>query len=86
MRQNVTHVLKAHGIIQGWFNRPNSGQGTKWTQSQPIPRNLKKFKVVSDSFETYHLVSSVVLVGAGSRVEVLVVVAVQRVQVHGWDG
>jgi hypothetical protein len=26
-------------IIRGWYNRPNSGWRTKWTQSHPTPRN-----------------------------------------------
>jgi hypothetical protein len=25
-------------VIQGWYNGPNSGRRTKWTQSHPIPR------------------------------------------------
>jgi hypothetical protein len=29
-------------IIWGWYNRPISGRRTKWTQSRPTPRNLKK--------------------------------------------
>jgi hypothetical protein len=28
-------------IIWGWYNRPNSGRRTKWTQSQPV-RKIKK--------------------------------------------
>jgi hypothetical protein len=31
-------------IIRGWYNRPISGRRTKWTQSHPTPRNLKKLK------------------------------------------
>jgi hypothetical protein len=31
-------------IIQGWYNRPNIGRRTKWTQSHPTPRNMKKKK------------------------------------------
>jgi hypothetical protein len=27
-------------IIRGWYNRPVSGQITKWTQSHPTPRKL----------------------------------------------
>jgi hypothetical protein len=26
-------------IIRSWYNRPNSGRYTKWTQSHPAPRN-----------------------------------------------
>jgi hypothetical protein len=26
-------------IIRGWYNRPNSGRRTKWTQSHPTQRN-----------------------------------------------
>jgi hypothetical protein len=26
-------------IIRGWYNRPNSGRRTKWTQSYPTPTN-----------------------------------------------
>jgi hypothetical protein len=26
-------------INRGWYNRPNSGRRTKWTQSQPTPVN-----------------------------------------------
>jgi hypothetical protein len=26
-------------IIWGWYNRPNSGQRTKWAQSHPTPSN-----------------------------------------------
>jgi hypothetical protein len=29
-------------IIRRWYNRPVSGRRTKWTQSHPTPRNLKK--------------------------------------------
>jgi hypothetical protein len=29
-------------IIRGWYNKPNIGRRTKWTQSHPTPRNLKK--------------------------------------------
>jgi hypothetical protein len=29
-------------ILWGWYNRPKSGRRTKWTQSHPAPRNLKK--------------------------------------------
>jgi hypothetical protein len=29
-------------IFRGWYNRPISGRSTKWTQSHPTPRNLKK--------------------------------------------
>jgi hypothetical protein len=29
-------------IIRGWYNRPNSGRRTKWTQCHPTPRNVKK--------------------------------------------
>jgi hypothetical protein len=29
-------------IIRGWYNRPDSGRRTKWTQSQPTPKNYKK--------------------------------------------
>jgi hypothetical protein len=25
-------------IIQGWYNWPNSGRRTKWTQSHPLPK------------------------------------------------
>jgi hypothetical protein len=28
--------------IRGWYNRSISGRHTKWTQSNPTPRNLKK--------------------------------------------
>jgi hypothetical protein len=31
-------------IVRGWQNRSNSGRRTKWTQSHPTPRNLKKKK------------------------------------------
>jgi hypothetical protein len=26
-------------VIRGWYNRPNIGRRTKWTQSHPTPRN-----------------------------------------------
>jgi hypothetical protein len=29
-------------IIRGWYNRPNSGRRTKWTQSHPTPINQTK--------------------------------------------
>jgi hypothetical protein len=29
-------------IIRGWYNRAVSGRRTKWTQSHPTPRNIKK--------------------------------------------
>jgi hypothetical protein len=29
-------------IIWDWYNRPNCGRRTKWTQSHPTPKNLKK--------------------------------------------
>jgi hypothetical protein len=28
-------------IIRGWYNRPNSGRRTKWTQVSPHPKELK---------------------------------------------
>jgi hypothetical protein len=33
-------------IIQGWYNRPNSGRSTKWTQSHRI-RKKKGFRVTN---------------------------------------
>jgi hypothetical protein len=30
-------ATQASCIIQGWYNRPNSGRSTKWTQSHPMP-------------------------------------------------
>jgi hypothetical protein len=33
-------------IIRGWYNRPNSGRRTKWTQSLPTTKKLKKKYVV----------------------------------------
>jgi hypothetical protein len=35
-------VPQSSSIIRGWYNRPVSGQRTKWTQSHPTPRNWKK--------------------------------------------
>jgi hypothetical protein len=29
-------------IIQGWYSRPVSGRRTKWIQSHPNPKNLKR--------------------------------------------
>jgi hypothetical protein len=29
-------------IIRGWYNRSINGQRTKWTQSHPTPKKLKK--------------------------------------------
>jgi hypothetical protein len=29
-------------IVRGWYSRPISGIRTKWTQSHPIPRKIKK--------------------------------------------
>jgi hypothetical protein len=29
-------------VIRGWYNRPVSYRSTKWTQSHPTPRKLKK--------------------------------------------
>jgi hypothetical protein len=29
-------------IVRGWYNRPVSGRRTKWTQSHPTPKKLKK--------------------------------------------
>jgi hypothetical protein len=34
-------------IIWGWYNRPNIGRRTKWTQSHPTPRNKKKLPVAN---------------------------------------
>jgi hypothetical protein len=31
-------------IMRGWYNKPNIGRRTKWTQSHPTPRNQKKKK------------------------------------------
>jgi hypothetical protein len=31
-----------HSSIRGWYNRPNSGRRTKWTQSHPTSRELKR--------------------------------------------
>jgi hypothetical protein len=33
-------------IIRGWYNRPNSGRLTEWTQSHRSPRNKKKYEVL----------------------------------------
>jgi hypothetical protein len=39
-------------IIRGWYNRPNSGRRTKWTQSHHTPRNKKnKKRVVNVVFQ-----------------------------------
>jgi hypothetical protein len=29
-------------VIRDWYNRPISGQSTKWTQSHPHPHEIKK--------------------------------------------
>jgi hypothetical protein len=39
---------RSSSIIRGWYNRPVNGRSTKWTQSHPITRKLKK-KVVQTS-------------------------------------
>jgi hypothetical protein len=39
-------------IIRGWYNRPNSGRHTKWTQSTPTPET-KKIKRLSNSHFVY---------------------------------
>jgi hypothetical protein len=44
-------------IIRGWYNRPLSGRRTKWTQSHPIPRNLKKKQTASQSTYTLAIIS-----------------------------
>jgi hypothetical protein len=44
---NAQH--SSSSIIRGWYNRPNSGRCTKWTQSHPTPRNLKKL-IGTDEF------------------------------------
>jgi hypothetical protein len=31
-------------IIRGWYNRPNSGRRTKWTQSHPHPHETETKK------------------------------------------
>jgi hypothetical protein len=36
-------------IIRGWFHRPNGGRRTKWTQSYPTQRNLKRGMELSSS-------------------------------------
>jgi hypothetical protein len=33
---------RSSSIIRSWYNRPNSGRRTKWTQSHPTSRNYKK--------------------------------------------
>jgi hypothetical protein len=39
----LLHTLSS--IIRGWYNRPNIGRRTKWTQSHPIPkRNYFKWE------------------------------------------
>jgi hypothetical protein len=30
---------QSSSTIRGWYNRPNIGRRTKWTQSHPTPRN-----------------------------------------------
>jgi hypothetical protein len=37
-----TDPRSSPSIIRGWYNRPVSGRRTKWTQSHPTSRNLKK--------------------------------------------
>jgi hypothetical protein len=37
----LTALHSSSSIIRGWYNRPNSGRRTKWTQLHPAPRNLK---------------------------------------------
>jgi hypothetical protein len=44
-------------IIWGWYNRPNTGQCTKWIQPHPTPRNLKKNKKLSQSFVSWSAVT-----------------------------
>jgi hypothetical protein len=39
-------------IIRGWYNRPNSGQRTKWTQSHPTQGNQKKKKTTHLKVQT----------------------------------
>jgi hypothetical protein len=34
-------------IIRGWYNRPNSGRSTKWTQSHPMRK--KKYNFIHSS-------------------------------------
>jgi hypothetical protein len=46
MTPTATH--SSSSIIRGWYNRPNSGRRTKWTQSHPTPRN----KIKTTPFET----------------------------------
>jgi hypothetical protein len=35
-------LLHSSSIIQGRYDKPNSGRRTKWTQSHPTPRNEKR--------------------------------------------
>jgi hypothetical protein len=37
-------LLHIHHLSSGWYDRRISGRRTKWTQSHPTPRNLKKLK------------------------------------------
>jgi hypothetical protein len=36
------HECSLFIIIRGWYNWPISGRRTKWTQSHPTPRKVKK--------------------------------------------
>jgi hypothetical protein len=38
----LTAPHSSSSIIRGWYNRTIIGRRTKWTQSHPSPRNLKK--------------------------------------------
>jgi hypothetical protein len=38
---NHSTAPQSSSIIRGWYNRPNSGQHTKCTQSHPTPTKLK---------------------------------------------
>jgi hypothetical protein len=39
--------IAAQPIIWGWYNRPNSGRSTKWTQSHPEFTHMYAFRPLS---------------------------------------
>jgi hypothetical protein len=60
-------------IIRGWYNRPNSGRSTKWTQSHPTPRNKKKlvayFKILSQLWSGEAQITQEKILGTDSVVK-----------------
>jgi hypothetical protein len=50
---------QSSSIIWGWYNRPNSGRSTKWTQSHPMRKKKYMIRVNGYNFPTHNLATEI---------------------------